>query len=150
MAEPPVAKNSAVAGHEVSDLSPKTVALWAAVLATLIVATLLASYALFHLFSVSLARVRPQPSPLSYSREPPPEPRLSVKSGEELAAMRAEETKILNSYDWVDRDKGVVRIPIARAIEIIAQKGLPARRGDDAGGSGGGRPRRNEAQAASR
>lgn len=42
--------------------------------------------------------------------------------------MRAEEDKILNSYDWVDKEKGIVRIPIQRAIDILASKGLPARK----------------------
>jgi len=41
--------------------------------------------------------------------------------------MRADENKILSSYDWVDRDHGVVRIPIERAIEILADRGLPMR-----------------------
>jgi hypothetical protein len=52
---------------------------------------------------------------------------LSVKPGDELTAMRVEEQKILFTYDWVVRDKGIVRIPIERAIEILAQRGLPVR-----------------------
>jgi hypothetical protein len=64
---------------------------------------------------------------LSYSHEPPPEPRLSVKPGDELKALRAEEAKQLEGYDWIDREQGVVRIPIARAMEILAQRGLPVR-----------------------
>ena len=66
------------------------------------------------------------PSPLSYTREPTPEPRLLVVPGQELKAMRAEEDSMLNSYDWVDREKGIVRIPIQRAIDILAQRGLPS------------------------
>jgi len=31
----------------------------------------------------------------------------------------------LDSYDWVDQDKGVVRIPIDKAMELLAQRGLP-------------------------
>ncbi len=34
---------------------------------------------------------------------------------------------ILNSYGWVDPDKGTVRIPIDQAIDIVAQKGLPSK-----------------------
>jgi len=41
--------------------------------------------------------------------------------------MRAEEDKILKNYGWIDQEKGIVRIPIDRAIEILAQRGLPAR-----------------------
>jgi hypothetical protein len=34
-----------------------------------------------------------------------------------------EETK-LESYGWVDRKAGIVRIPIKRAIELVAEKGV--------------------------
>jgi hypothetical protein len=115
------------------------------VLTAVIIAVLLASYALFHFFYSTITRARPQPSPLSYSREPTPEPRLSVKPGDDLKLMRAEEDKILNSYDWVDRDKGIVRIPIARAVEILAQRGLPVgRQGGDAAAGAQQTPPRKE------
>lgn len=127
MAERNNPANSTGAGHELSDLNPKNIALFGAMLAGIIGATLLASYALFHFLYTGVTRARPLPSPLSFSREPTPEPRLLVKTGDDLKAMRAEESKILNSYAWVDHDKGIVRLPIDRAIEILAQRGLPVR-----------------------
>ena len=42
--------------------------------------------------------------------------------------MRAAENKILHSYGWIDEKKGVVRIPIERAMELTAQRGLPVRK----------------------
>ena len=41
--------------------------------------------------------------------------------------MRAAEDKILNGYGWVDQAHGVVRVPIDRAIDMLAQRGLPSR-----------------------
>jgi hypothetical protein len=32
---------------------------------------------------------------------------------------------VLNSYGWVDQPKGIVRIPVAQAIDILAKRGLP-------------------------
>ena len=52
---------------------------------------------------------------------------LEVKPGEDLKTVRAQEDAILKSYAWADPDKGIVRIPIDRAIEIVAARGLPAR-----------------------
>ena len=46
---------------------------------------------------------------------------------QELQTLHAEEDAVLNSYGWVDRKAGVVRIPVQRAIELLAQRGLPAR-----------------------
>ena len=57
----------------------------------------------------------------------PPEPRLEVTPILDLEAMRAAEDKTLGSYAWVDQSHGVVRIPIDRAIDLLAQRGLPAR-----------------------
>ena len=127
MAEHQKPPPDAITGHELRDLDPKRIAFFGVALAAVIVATLLVSYALFHSFYATVTRARPKPSPLSFSREPTPEPRLSVNPGEELKALRAEETKLLEGYEWVDRDKGIVRIPIARAMEILAQRGLPTR-----------------------
>ncbi len=35
------------------------------------------------------------------------------------------QNEVLGSYDWVDQKSGVVRIPIDRAMELLAQRGLP-------------------------
>jgi len=127
MVEQDLAAQSAGSGHEVSDINPKRVAMVGLALATVIALALLVTYGLFHYFYSGETRTRPLPSPLSYSREPTPEPRLSVEPGEELKTLRSEEDAMLKSYGWIDRDKGVVRIPIDRAIEILAERGLPVR-----------------------
>lgn len=144
MAEHSHPENSAAAGHELSDLNPRKIAIFGATLALVIGATLLAAYGLFHFFYAGVTRSRPLPSPLSYSREPTPEPRLLVKPGDEMQAMRADENKILSSYDWIDRDKGIVRIPIDRAMEILDQRRLPVRSKNAAAAAEQQPPRRKE------
>jgi hypothetical protein len=55
-----------------------------------------------------------------------PTPRLQTDDGnQEIAEMHAREDLLLNYYSWVDRSSGKVRIPIARAMQIIAEHGLP-------------------------
>jgi hypothetical protein len=44
-----------------------------------------------------------------------------------LQQYRAAEDKVLNGYQWADQAKGQVKIPIDRAIDMLVQKGLPAR-----------------------
>src|SRR5664279_2931535 len=56
-----------------------------------------------------------------------PQPQLQKTPIPDLKAIRAEEDKLLNGYAWVDQPKGVVRIPVDRAIEVLAKRGLPAR-----------------------
>lgn len=55
----------------------------------------------------------------------PPEPRLQRHPAQDMREWRAAEDKVLNQYAWIDPDKGVVRIPIDRAMDLIAQRGLP-------------------------
>jgi hypothetical protein len=53
----------------------------------------------------------------------PPEPRLQMSPQSDLKAMREQERELLNGYAWVDRPGGRVRIPIDRAMEIVATRG---------------------------
>ncbi|HET9100117.1 MAG TPA: hypothetical protein VFN62_06980 [Acidobacteriaceae bacterium] len=55
-----------------------------------------------------------------------PTPRLQSDDGNmDVADMHAREDMLLNHYTWVDQNKQAVRIPIERAMELLAQKGLP-------------------------
>jgi len=55
-----------------------------------------------------------------------PTPRVQLDDGnEDTAELHAREDLLLNYYSWADKSKGRVRIPIERAMEIIAQHGLP-------------------------
>jgi len=55
-----------------------------------------------------------------------PTPRLQIDDGnQEIAEMHTREDLLLDNYSWVDRTSGKVRIPITRAMQIIAEHGLP-------------------------
>jgi len=57
----------------------------------------------------------------------PPAPGLEAQPGQDLAAYRDFEQVKLSTYRWVDRQAGLVAIPIDRAMDVVAQQGLPAR-----------------------
>ena len=48
----------------------------------------------------------------------PPEPRLQTNPREDLSELRASEDELLDSYGWVDKNAGVVRIPIDEAMKL--------------------------------
>lgn len=55
-----------------------------------------------------------------------PQPRLDIDDGNQATAdLHAREDLLLNNYSVVAGEGGSVRIPISRAMEIIAQRGLP-------------------------
>jgi hypothetical protein len=53
------------------------------------------------------------------------EPRLEINERTEINQFRLQEEQRLRSYGWVDESAGVVRIPIDRAMQLIAERGLP-------------------------
>jgi hypothetical protein len=55
----------------------------------------------------------------------PPGPRLETNPEAELQRLRAEEEKWLNTYGWIDKQKGIVRIPIEEAMKKLARTGVP-------------------------
>ena len=74
-----------------------------------------------------------QASPLSSVRELPPGPLLQVTPRDELAQLQAVQRVRLESYEWVDPELGIVRIPIDRAMSILAERGLPVRNAEGGG-----------------
>jgi hypothetical protein len=56
-----------------------------------------------------------------------PSPQLESSEPKNLGQYREEEQKLLTTYGWVDQQKGVVRVPIDQAIDMLAQRGLPVR-----------------------
>lgn len=71
------------------------------------------------------AMEKPRPK-ATEAREEFPRPSLQTEPGLELQARRATEETELNSYGWIDRKAGLVRIPIDRAMQLISERGLPA------------------------
>lgn len=68
----------------------------------------------------------PPPGPLATIEQVPPAPRLQAAPALELEEMQARDRLILESYGWVDRDAGIARIPIERAMAILAERGWPS------------------------
>ena len=56
-------------------------------------------------------------------------PRLQVSAPEDLSRFREREEAELNTYGWINRTSGVVRIPVARAMDLLLERGLPVRAG---------------------
>lgn len=110
-------------GHERRDVTFKPLLIAAAVL---VIALLVAVVGMERLFDYLAAREasRSEPaSPLAGSRrDAPPDPRLQTEPLEDLQALREREQSVLDSYGWVDREGGVVRIPIERAIELTLER----------------------------
>jgi hypothetical protein len=61
---------------------------------------------------------RPQPDKI------PPAPRLEIHTVGRWRTFREAEQARLSSYGWMDRGTGAVHIPIERAMDLIAERGV--------------------------
>ena len=56
-----------------------------------------------------------------------PAPFLQTQPFRDIYSLREDEAKRLGGYGWVDKEGGVTRIPVDRAIELMLQRGFPTR-----------------------
>ncbi|MGH9717999.1 MAG: hypothetical protein ACRD4R_14910 [Candidatus Acidiferrales bacterium] len=125
----------ASAGYEKRDASISTLLQFGFWLAVVIVITLFAMAWAFNYFS----RVAPLGAPAAPSavvnpnvRELPSGPMLQATPHQDLVDFCRQQERRVNTYGWVDRQQGIVRIPISRAMDLILAKGLPTRPASEA------------------
>jgi hypothetical protein len=115
-------------GHERTDVRPAYIGLFALGLVLMIGAVLLVLDWTMRRFEAVAERRDPVPSPVA-AEQTPPEPRLQADPAADLTRLRREEDRQLLSYGWTNRQEGRVRLPIDRAIDILAKRGLPEPKG---------------------
>lgn len=124
------------AGHERRDISVRVI-IWFAM--GLVISGIAIHFIVSGLYKLFEAQ---HPSPDAPSRielHPQmiaPQPQLQPDPQVDLAQYDAREQKQLHSYGWIDRNAWIAHIPIERAIDLIAQRGLPTRGPDTKNSSG--------------
>lgn len=122
-------EHTPVVGHEERDVRPRTVVGWTAGIFGLIALTVALMWLLLGGLETRLAEDSPPASPLAgYAPQQPPEPRLQVDPGGDIAQLRATEQARLDGYGWVDRRAGTVHIPIDRAMALLVERRTPGAR----------------------
>ena len=139
-------------GHELSDLSPRRISFFAIGLAALVIIALLLCYGLLVWMVKSEVRRAEAPTQFAEPMAPMVQPQLAVEPGRAMKALRQQEQTRLNSYGWADQGKGIVHIPIERAMDMLVKRGLPARQSqqqaaDKNGGAKRGDVRSREPQS---
>jgi hypothetical protein len=128
-------------GHETTDAKIRPLITFGLGLVLLSIVTFFAMRAMFDSLSKAERAEDSPRHPLATGIEIPPEPRLEPMPGYDLPALgadgerpfatrglaehRREEQETLDSYGWIDRQAGIVRVPIGRAIELTLTEGLP-------------------------
>lgn len=125
--------------YEREDLSPAGVMYFMAGLAVVVIAiylivsgmySFLDRYERTHLQGSINPMVPTKPDTRIITPEDPlsfPQPRLETDERTQFNGYIEKQEQTLLTYGWVDKDSGVARIPIDRAMDLIAQRGLPFR-----------------------
>lgn len=113
--------------HEETDADARAITQFGIALVLVVVLSQLALWWLFNTFTRRESKLSPPVTALVRAQAPtePPEPRLQANPQADMRTMREKEETILNHYGWVDPNRGVVRIPIERALDLVAERGLP-------------------------
>lgn len=119
-----MAENKPPIRHETGDIDVWAVGKVGITLAIVCVVSLGLIWGVFRFFQEEGPKVAKTVNP----REMFPKPLLEQHPVLELKEIRDAEDERLATYGWVDQQKGVVRIPIGRAIDLLSQRGLPARK----------------------
>jgi hypothetical protein len=135
-------------GYETTDANVKDTALFLIVLGASLVVVFVLAFGIGKLINMELARedgptnkwsqlagAKPanlvsdpqlQQQELQQMVKKFPTPRLETDDGDlDVAQMHAREDILLNHYSWANEQSQIVRIPITRAMQLLAQRGLP-------------------------
>ena len=112
--------------YEKRDVNTRVILYFVLVLFLVLAITLVSMRGLFGYFSAT-QNLGPGASPFDNSRALPPTPRLQVDPAVDLDQVRQSQEEMLNSYGWVDKTAGTVRVPIDRAMDMLIEQKLPVR-----------------------
>jgi hypothetical protein len=126
-AEKPAAEpdESVRRGHEFRDIHIGGVVATGVFLIGALAVVSLGVWGLFSLLqSNRQVALRPS-SPLVATPIVPPSPHLQPNPEVDYETLHADQDALLQQYGWVDQQAGTVRIPIAHAMDLLSERGLP-------------------------
>ena len=112
-------------GHEIFDLDVSYVRWFSVAIVVLVAVTAAIAFAMLGGFRLQAAATRQAPAAQGPDR--PPFVSLQSEPQNELQAYRHEKVQALEGYRWIDREGGVVQIPIERAMELMSAPAPAAR-----------------------
>jgi hypothetical protein len=110
-------------GHETTEVSVKFIV---TSLFALLIGVFLACLLVVGIFQFFHHTYLPDSTSLANPQQLPPEPRVEEHPWEQIQDLRKHEDHVLSTYAIIDKNQGTVRIPVDRAIDLLAQKGLPS------------------------
>lgn len=111
-------------GYETEDVSASPVVWASVVLASVIVLSVAAMTLMFGVLYQQREADINAVGPMADLQEKPRGPILQVDPPRELTELRLADAEKSDSYGWVSRENGIVRIPVSRAMELVVARGI--------------------------
>jgi len=102
-------------GYEVEDAHPRLIGKVAVIVAGTIIASMIVVGFLYHFGYLDISGLNRQTS-FTHS------PQYRTNIATEWAGLDRDSDVHLHTYSWIDRSHGVVRIPVDRAMDLLAQE----------------------------
>ena len=114
-------------GYEKRDARPASLLQFGFWMAVVLALTLVAMKWAFDYFSKTEPLGAPAAPFATQENQLPPQPRLQVEPHTDLQDYCQAQQQQVDSYGWIDKPAGIVRVPIDRAMDIVLARGLPSR-----------------------
>lgn len=109
-------------GYERADARPRAIGIAVLVLLAVVVGTFVLAGELDRGWTASAERASDDPHPMAGARRPPTAALLQSDPRAHFEVWDAEQRELGASYGWIDREAGVVRIPVGRAMELLVER----------------------------
>lgn len=112
--------------YEPREADLRVVLAFLAALGLAAVMVLVVLWGMFSYFRTKSAERGPLPSPRMFTSPPNvPQPQLQPDPVADYNVYHLSAKEMLDNYGWVDQKAGVTRIPIDKAMDLVAERGLP-------------------------
>lgn len=111
-------------GYEKRDVSLSTIMRWVVFLFIFVVICAAIAFVTYVVF-LPQGRDPLALETLTPGQQRPPSPVLQAYPRAEMRQFLLDENEAVNSYGWANKEQNEVRIPVDKAIEMLAARGLP-------------------------
>ncbi|MES2462845.1 MAG: hypothetical protein V4671_19860 [Armatimonadota bacterium] len=129
-------------GYETRDIALNTLSRWLVGLFIFIAVAIFGTLGLYKALVPTWSEVEKM-SPIAHVRTYPPNPQLQARPRRDMIEYRGAEEKLLNSY--TKGENGTVNLPVDRAIDLLAERGISGVKGGQPAAPGTVSPVSNEA-----
>lgn len=116
-------------GYETDDVGVPTILRWVAFMFVFVLGALALTYGIYNFFvpgDNAQAEINAQSPLLSQKRLPPADaPILQAAPKQDWKDFTREADEKVHTYGWVSPNRGIVKIPVERAIDLLAARGIP-------------------------